>query len=218
MCPAEGCLTVAEPAHNLHPLPSAAPACPCRASRPLPPNPAPSPSSTSARARSSGRSSRAISRRASRSARATCRASCRSPCRRPPCATSWRTSRWPASIYAPHTSAGRLPTELGLRFFVDAMLEIGDLAAEDRARIEAQVRAAATGHTFEGALSRGLVPALRRVARRRRRRHVKRERAPQAYRVRPARADARPRRARRRGRLGREPRCSTCRRACRPRR
>src|ERR1043166_6038944 len=24
-------------------------------------------------------------------------------------------------IYAPHTSAGRLPTELGLRFFVDAL-------------------------------------------------------------------------------------------------
>jgi heat-inducible transcriptional repressor len=43
-------------------------------------------------------------------------------------------------IYAPHASAGRLPTELGLRFFVDAMLEIGDLPAEERARIEAQVR------------------------------------------------------------------------------
>ena len=28
-------------------------------------------------------------------------------------------------IYAPHTSAGRLPTELGLRFFVDALLELG---------------------------------------------------------------------------------------------
>ena len=31
-------------------------------------------------------------------------------------------------IYAPHTSAGRLPTELGLRFFVDALMEIGDLS------------------------------------------------------------------------------------------
>src|SRR5438034_7152331 len=30
-------------------------------------------------------------------------------------------------IYAPHTSAGRLPTELGLRFFVDALMQIGDL-------------------------------------------------------------------------------------------
>src|SRR5580693_414117 len=26
-------------------------------------------------------------------------------------------------IYAPHTSAGRLPTELGLRFFVDALMQ-----------------------------------------------------------------------------------------------
>jgi heat-inducible transcriptional repressor len=56
-------------------------------------------------------------------------------------------------IYAPHTSAGRLPTEIGLRFFVDAMLEIGDLAAEERERIEAQMRAAATGHTIESALA-----------------------------------------------------------------
>jgi heat-inducible transcriptional repressor len=30
-------------------------------------------------------------------------------------------------IYAPHTSAGRLPTELGLRFFVDPMLQIATL-------------------------------------------------------------------------------------------
>jgi heat-inducible transcriptional repressor len=56
-------------------------------------------------------------------------------------------------IYAPHTSAGRLPTEIGLRFFVDAMLEIGDLTAEERERVEAQVRAAATGHTLETALA-----------------------------------------------------------------
>lgn len=56
-------------------------------------------------------------------------------------------------VYAPHTSAGRLPTELGLRFFVDAMLEIGDVAAEERGRIEAQMRAAASGHTLESALA-----------------------------------------------------------------
>ena len=30
-------------------------------------------------------------------------------------------------VYAPHTSAGRLPTEIGLRFFVDALMQIGDL-------------------------------------------------------------------------------------------
>lgn len=42
-------------------------------------------------------------------------------------------------IYAPHTSAGRLPTETGLRLFVDALLEIGDLSPEERKQIEAQV-------------------------------------------------------------------------------
>jgi heat-inducible transcriptional repressor len=46
-------------------------------------------------------------------------------------------------IFAPHTSAGRLPTETGLRFFVDAMMEIGDVTSEERSRIEAQMRAAA---------------------------------------------------------------------------
>ncbi|AWM85954.1 heat-inducible transcriptional repressor HrcA [Microvirga sp. 17 mud 1-3] len=56
-------------------------------------------------------------------------------------------------IFAPHTSAGRLPTELGLRFFVDAMMEIGDVGREERARIEAQMRAAASGHTLETALA-----------------------------------------------------------------
>src|ERR671926_1241094 len=56
-------------------------------------------------------------------------------------------------IYAPHTSAGRLPPEIGLRFFVDALLEIGDLAAEERERIEAQMRVAASGHTLETALA-----------------------------------------------------------------
>jgi heat-inducible transcriptional repressor len=44
-------------------------------------------------------------------------------------------------LYAPHTSAGRVPTERGLRLFVDGMLEIGDLAAEERKEIEARVTA-----------------------------------------------------------------------------
>src|SRR5688572_24185065 len=56
-------------------------------------------------------------------------------------------------IFAPHTSAGRLPTESGLRFFVDAMMEIGDVTSDERARIEAQMRAAASGHTMETALA-----------------------------------------------------------------
>src|SRR5580693_3310882 len=39
-------------------------------------------------------------------------------------------------LYAPHTSAGRLPTELGLRFFVDGLLEVGHLADDERSSIE----------------------------------------------------------------------------------
>ena len=56
-------------------------------------------------------------------------------------------------IFAPHTSAGRLPTQSGLRFFVDALLVIGDVAADERDRIESQMRAAASRHTFETALA-----------------------------------------------------------------
>jgi transcriptional regulator of heat shock response len=44
-------------------------------------------------------------------------------------------------LCSPHTSAGRLPTDFGLRFFVDALLEIGDLSADERRLIEAQVKA-----------------------------------------------------------------------------
>jgi heat-inducible transcriptional repressor len=43
-------------------------------------------------------------------------------------------------IYAPHTSAGRLPTEVGLRLFVDGLLEIGNLTDAERRQIEAQVK------------------------------------------------------------------------------
>lgn len=42
-------------------------------------------------------------------------------------------------VYAPHTSAGRLPTETGLRFFVDSLLQVGELSPEERTRIESQV-------------------------------------------------------------------------------
>ncbi|BBF94536.1 heat-inducible transcriptional repressor HrcA [Blastochloris tepida] len=54
-------------------------------------------------------------------------------------------------IFAPHVSAGRLPTESGLRFFVDALLEVGDLPASERASIEAQV--AGEGRTMSGILA-----------------------------------------------------------------
>lgn len=39
-------------------------------------------------------------------------------------------------IRAPHTSAGRIPTDLGLRLFVDGMMEIGNLTRQERASIE----------------------------------------------------------------------------------
>jgi heat-inducible transcriptional repressor len=45
-------------------------------------------------------------------------------------------------LYSPHTSAGRLPTEQGLRLFVDGLLEVGQLTEEERARIDGQCAAA----------------------------------------------------------------------------
>jgi len=39
-------------------------------------------------------------------------------------------------LFAPHTSAGRLPTEAGLRLFVHGLLEIGRLAEDERRSIE----------------------------------------------------------------------------------
>ena len=37
---------------------------------------------------------------------------------------------------SPHVSAGRIPTQLGLRMFVDGLLEVGDVNAEDREQID----------------------------------------------------------------------------------
>lgn len=42
-------------------------------------------------------------------------------------------------IYAPHTSAGRLPTQSGLRLFVNGLLEVGDLNDDERRQIERQI-------------------------------------------------------------------------------
>jgi heat-inducible transcriptional repressor len=55
-------------------------------------------------------------------------------------------------VYAPHISAGRLPTELGLRLFVDSLLEFGDLTEAERSKIDAQVKAGGSGRTLEGVL------------------------------------------------------------------
>jgi heat-inducible transcriptional repressor len=39
-------------------------------------------------------------------------------------------------LAAPHTSAGRMPTETGLRLFVDGMMQVAEPTAEERAEIE----------------------------------------------------------------------------------
>jgi heat-inducible transcriptional repressor len=67
-------------------------------------------------------------------------------------------------VYAPHISAGRLPTEVGLRFFVDALMQIGDLSETDRKTIEAQV--AGQSKSFEDVLTEasGLLSGLSRAA------------------------------------------------------
>lgn len=42
-------------------------------------------------------------------------------------------------LAAPHTSAGRMPTEQGLRLFVDGMMQVAEPSAEERAAIEKQL-------------------------------------------------------------------------------
>ncbi len=53
-------------------------------------------------------------------------------------------------LYAPHTSAGRLPTDRGLRLFVDGLLEFGDLGEAERESISA--RCAASGRSLQETL------------------------------------------------------------------
>ena len=54
-------------------------------------------------------------------------------------------------LYAPHTSAGRIPTEKGLRLFVDGLLEIGELSPDERTAIEA--RMSGSGQRIEDVLA-----------------------------------------------------------------
>ena len=48
-------------------------------------------------------------------------------------------------LYAPHTSAGRLPTETGLRLFVDGLLEVGEPSRDEREQIESHCAALGRG-------------------------------------------------------------------------
>ncbi len=49
-------------------------------------------------------------------------------------------------LYAPHTSAGRVPTDKGLKLFVDGLLEIGDLTSQEQREIE--TRCSVAGKTL----------------------------------------------------------------------
>jgi len=42
-------------------------------------------------------------------------------------------------LASPHTSSGRIPTHAGLRLFVDGLLEVGDVGAEERREIDARL-------------------------------------------------------------------------------
>jgi len=53
-------------------------------------------------------------------------------------------------LFAPHTSAGRLPTEAGLRLFVSGLIELGGLSDAERQSIEG--RCAAAGKSLPQAL------------------------------------------------------------------
>ncbi|MCH7937199.1 MAG: heat-inducible transcriptional repressor HrcA [Proteobacteria bacterium] len=53
-------------------------------------------------------------------------------------------------LYSPHTSAGRLPTDAGLRLFVDGILEVGNLTEDERQSID--IQCAGSPHSLEGLL------------------------------------------------------------------
>ena len=56
-------------------------------------------------------------------------------------------------IAAPHTSAGRQPTQEGLRFFVDAMLEVGAIDERERTTISKQIEGQAEQGKVEDLLT-----------------------------------------------------------------
>ena len=53
---------------------------------------------------------------------------------------------------SPHVSAGRVPTQMGLRMFVDGVLEVGDLSTDDRQKMDASL--GSNDHDVTSALDR----------------------------------------------------------------
>ncbi len=54
-------------------------------------------------------------------------------------------------LFSPHTSAGRLPTDQGLRLFVDGLLQFGELGEEERETIASAL--AASGRSLQDTLA-----------------------------------------------------------------
>ena len=54
-------------------------------------------------------------------------------------------------LAAPHTSAGRMPTEIGLRLFVDGMMQVAEPTRQERKVIERQL-------ANPGPIEKALVP------------------------------------------------------------
>jgi len=67
-------------------------------------------------------------------------------------------------LQAPHTSAGRLPTDVGMRLFVHGLLERGNLTKDERQHIESQC--VATGRSMPEVLEEatGMLSGLSRCA------------------------------------------------------
>jgi heat-inducible transcriptional repressor len=67
-------------------------------------------------------------------------------------------------LYAPHTSAGRVPTERGLRLFVDGLLQVGELAPPELSALE--TRLSDSGRRVEDVLTQAttLLSGLSRCA------------------------------------------------------
>jgi len=67
-------------------------------------------------------------------------------------------------LFSPHTSAGRLPTEAGLRLFVNGLLEVGHLTQDERSAIDA--RCASVGRSVGDVLEQasGMLAGLSRAA------------------------------------------------------
>lgn len=57
-------------------------------------------------------------------------------------------------LHAPHISAGRLPTEMGLRLFVDSLLQLGDLSDDERRALDIAGDESEAGSVLEQAAAR----------------------------------------------------------------